>query len=256
MLTIRPDQAEAFRQYHLQKFEDEMVEHLENFAPRHWKVIGEPTGREVIRLGVKQAEKYGFTNRGPVRFYIEMMFFFGSFFDTDPQYPWITEVLNDPESMDQMVRADRLYDKLTTYWDVVAGPNNEYELNALRRLSQARAEDYVTAGASLENCFLAGLNTIYPQKCAYIGEPSLRKLLNKSFLLADKHGFTSDQDIALMAAFAFFLGHECTRDPLHGWIARRLANPRFSDATQRASELRTKAMLYLEYVLEVGYELA
>ena len=203
MWTIRQDQTEAFRQHHLQKFEDEMVEHLKQFAARHWKVIGEQTGRQVIRLGIEQAKKYGFTSRGPVRFYIEMMFMFGSYFDTDPQYPWATEILRDPLNMDPMVRADLLYDVMTKYWDAVAGPENQFMFSALHKLSQARAEDYVTARTSPEDCFLAGLKSIYPQKCEYLGERPLRALLKKTFDLADKHGFTSNEDTGLMTAVTF-----------------------------------------------------
>src|SRR5215510_13947025 len=109
MLTIRSEQADAFRQAALQKFEDEMVVHLKTSYAEHWKVMGEVAGRCVIQLGIERAKKHGFTNRGPVRFYIELMFMFGSYFDSDPQHPWASHVLNDPESVDQSVRADRLY---------------------------------------------------------------------------------------------------------------------------------------------------
>ncbi len=254
MWTVRQEQVEAFRQYHLQKFEDEMVEHLKRFAARDCKVIGERTVREVIRLGIEQAKKYGFTNRGPVRLYIEMMFMFGSYFDTDPQCPWATEVLYDPQNIDQMARADRLYDVMTKYWADVAGPKNGHMFSALRKLSQARAEDYVTAGASLEDCLLAGLKSIYPQKCEYLGEAPLRALLKKTFELADKHGFTSNEDVGLMTALTLFLGHECTRDPLHGWIARPLADQRFASPAECSAELRAKAMLYLKHTLEGSEE--
>jgi len=254
MLTIRPDQVEAFRQHHLQKFEDDMVEHLKKFAPNHWKVIGEQTGRQVIQLGIEEARKYGLTNRGPVRFYIEMMFMLGSYFDTDPQYPWVSEVLRDPQNMDQMVRADRLYESMTKYWSDVAGPKNQHVFSALRRLSQARADDYVTAGVPLEDCFLAGLKSIYPQKCAYLGERPLRTLLKKTFELASKYGFTSNQDVALVTALTFFLGHGCMDDPLHSWIARRLADKRLANPAERAAELQAKAMLYLKHTLEGSEE--
>jgi hypothetical protein len=250
MLNIRQGQVEAFRQYHLRKFEDEMVEHLKGFAPKHWKAIGEQTGREVIHLGIEQAEKHSFTNRGPVRFYIEMMFLFGSFFDTDPQYIWIAEVLNDPEDMDQMVRADCLYDRLTNYWAQVAGPENSFSFAALRKLSQARVEDYLDQGTSLENCLLRALEDIYPQKFRYVGEPPLRLLLKKTFELAKEHGFTSSEEIGLMAALTYFLGHECGRDPLHSWIGRRLVARRFTTSTERGAELQARGRHYLNYILK------
>jgi len=256
MLTIRQEQVDAFRQHHLRKFEDEMVEHLKKFAPQHWRVIGEETGRQVIRLGIEQAKKYGFTNRGPVRFYIEMMFMFGSYFDTDPQCLWATEILRDPQNLDQTNRADRLYEVMTKYWADVAGPNNVRTFTALHKLSEAQAEDYVTAGVSLEDGFLAGLKIIYPQKCAYLGERPLRALLKKTFGLADKHDFKSNEGIGLMIVLTFFLGHECTRDPLHGWIARGLSEERFASPAQRSANLQTKALLYLKCALEGSKQLA
>ena len=249
MLTMRQEQVEAFRQHHLQNFEDQMVGHLQKFAPMHWPVIGEPIGREVIRLGIEQAAKYGFTNRGPVRFYIELMFMFGSYFDTDPQYPWIAAALHDPADIDQMVRADNLYDDVKDYWEAVAGPENEYVFQALRRLSQARSGDYIKDAMPLEECFLQGLREIYPQKCEYLGDRSLHAFIQNGLALAGTHGFSSPDSAALMVALGFFLGHGCTRDPLHGWIGRRLGDKRLTSADERSQEIHSKGMLYLNHVL-------
>src|SRR5215813_5278770 len=138
MWTIRDAQADTFRQTALQKFEDEMVEHLKNFSPQHCKVAGEPSVRQVIRMGVEHARKYGLTNRGPVRFYVELMFMFGSYFDTDPQCPWASAVLMDPEKVDQTFRADRLYSATNKYLAEVSGPEHQYLIEAMRRMSQLR----------------------------------------------------------------------------------------------------------------------
>ena len=43
--------------------------------------------RREIRFGLERAGSYGFTIRGPVRFYIELMVRLGCDFDTDPPYP-------------------------------------------------------------------------------------------------------------------------------------------------------------------------
>jgi len=248
MLTIRQDQVDAFERYQLRKFEDEIVEHLKEFAPRHWNMIGERIGREAIRFGIKQAEKYGFTNRGPVRFYIEMMFLFGSFFDTDPQYPWIAEVLNDLEH--QMIRADRLYDRLKDYWARVAGFENSFTLTALNKLSQARVEDYVADPSEpLCGCFLAALRDIYPQKCEYMGEVPLRALLGRTFELADRHGFKSSEEFFLLTVLTFFFGHQCAHDPLQIQIRKMYADTKRSEIAERCLELRRKATQHLRYIL-------
>src|SRR6266700_1172129 len=154
MLTIRPEQGEPFRQHPLQKFEDEMVEHLKKFAPRHWKVMGEHDGRVVIRLGIEQARKYGFTNRGAVRFYIELMFMFGSYFDTDPQYPWATAVLTSPDYVYQSVRADPLYAAMNEYIASVVEPERDSAIAAAGNLLDPGFEKLLPRGSNLQDGIL------------------------------------------------------------------------------------------------------
>jgi hypothetical protein len=163
MLTIRPEQYEVLRRTLLRQFEDEMVEHLDNFAPKHCEVIKESGIRTVIRLGVERAKEYGFTNRGPVRFYIELMFMFGSYFDTDPQYQWAGEVLNDRAVSDQMFRASGLHYKATDYVERVSGPNHVYSIEALRRLTRSAIES-LAPGVDFQQTAALGLANLYPQK--------------------------------------------------------------------------------------------
>jgi hypothetical protein len=253
MWTIRQEQTVAFRQYHLQKFEHEMVVHLERFAPKHWKVIGEPTGREVIQLGIQQAQKYGFTNRGPVRFYIELMFMFGSYFDTDPQYPWAIAVLNDRSDRHQMTHADRLFDAAREYIAQVVGPKDKYLLEALHRLSKTRIERLLRPEAPLEETAFRALHSIYPQNCEYLGEMVVRESIRYSLGLArSSYGFTTAKGALLIVALTFFVGRDFSNDPLYGWIARRLDARRQPDPTARVEELYSKAMLYLRNTLAEG----
>jgi hypothetical protein len=249
MWTIRQEQNEAFRQYHLKKFEDEMVIHLGKFAPNHWQILGEPTGRQVIQLGLAQAKKYGLTNSGPVRFYLELMFMFGSYFDTDPQYPWASTVLKDPEPIDQMVRADRLFDALNDYIPQVPGPKHENVIAALQRLDATPVEKIAKRGEPLDDSAFQTLCVIYPQTCDYLGEPRIRAIIQRSFEFAHTHGFTSSKGKLLMVGLTFFMGHGFPNDPLCGWIARRLDANRFPDPAKRTDELYAKATLYMKQVL-------
>ena len=132
-MKIRKEQMAALDRATLKAFQDELVRHLRDFDPKHTKVLGEDGVRQVIRLGMERAAKYGLTNRGPIRLYIELMFLFGSDFDTDPWLPWAGACLSDPTIIDQMDRAEVLYEEMTTYLDAVAGPDNAYLIEALRR---------------------------------------------------------------------------------------------------------------------------
>jgi len=103
MLAIRTEQMKTFEQAAMRRFEDEMVEHSKDLSPRLCEVIGDEQLRVALRSAICRAMAYGFTYRGPIRLFIEMMFFCGSSFDTDPQYLRFGELLRTPG--DQMQRA-------------------------------------------------------------------------------------------------------------------------------------------------------
>jgi hypothetical protein len=250
MLEIREEQLTAFEQAALKNFEDQMVEHLKEFTPQHCEVIGEAGVRHVIRLGMARSKKkYGLTNQGPVRFYIELMFMFGSDFDTDPLLPWVAEILNDTTTPDQMVRAERLYGTLMDYVEKVAGPDNEYVKAALRRASLQRFEDLRVPAENFENEMVARLKANYPQKCEYVGESALRELIPLGRALARKYAISKDEGVVLLIGLLFAQGHGFATDPQLPWIQATLNNPAITDPNKRIERLYSKVMTYLRHVL-------
>lgn len=249
MLTIRPEQDEAFRRAALQRFEDDMVGHLRKFAPKLCEIRGEPVVRQVIRLGIERAGQYGFTNRGPVRFYIELMFTLGCDFDTDVQYPWVPQTLRDPEPVDQAVRADRLFFRLGQYMDSVAGPRKRYTLAALGKISEAKLEDAQSLGGNFEERATAGLRKIHPQKCAYLGELLLRALVRKGVEVAAGYGVSSELGAAVLTGLMFGFGHRVIADPLYPWVAATLTDPLVQDPNARSERLYAKTKTYVKFLL-------
>lgn len=249
MLKISKEQMEAFQQAALKDYEDQMVEHLKKFTPKHSEVIGEPGLRRVIQLGMDRAKNYGLTNRGPVRFYIEMMFMLGSDFDTDPQLPWAGEILDDTTISDQTVRADLLYDKAMDYIDTVAGPDYGYAREALRRASQERLEGFSMSDGNFENRMIMRMNMIYPQKCEYLGESTLQALISRGIELARKHPVSTDAGVILFIGLMFALGHGFATDPQFPWIEGTLNNTAISDPNKRVERLYSKMMTYLNRAL-------
>src|SRR5919198_5265474 len=117
MLTIRPEQMEVLERGTRQRFENEMVAHGAEFSPRLSEIIGDEQLRLAVRQAIERARGFGFTNRGPIRLYVELIFLRGSDFDTDPQYPELGRILR--EEGDQMLRAERLFDAVSDYMDKV-----------------------------------------------------------------------------------------------------------------------------------------
>jgi len=249
MLQIRAQQMTAFEQAALRRFEDDMVAHLAKFAPKHCEVIGESAVRQAIRLGMERAGKYGLTNRGPVRFFIELMFMFGSDFDTDPQLMWAIEVLNDPKLLDQMIKGDRLYENAMDYVEVVAGTNYAYAKEALRKASRVTFEELPAPGVRFEDAVLAQLREIHPQKVEYLGEGRTRTLIAYGRMLPAKLALAPERGAALCVGAMFAFGHGFGNDPLLPWICRTITNPAITDASTRTKRVHSKMMTYLDRVL-------
>lgn len=250
MLKIRDEQIKAMADAALQNFEKEMVQHIKEFAPKHSEVIEDEGVREVVRLGIERAGDYGFTKRGPIRFYIELMFMFGSDFDTDFQMPWAEGVLTNDLIKDEMERADFLHEKMLEYLKQVAGENDEYSLKALRKLTKARMENYKVAGGNFNKHTLMALRDIHPQKCEYLGEELLKTLIERARDRAKKHSVTSEKGNALYVALMFALGHGFAGDALFPWVKTTMEDDSIPDPNKRAERLEKKMKIYLKRALK------
>ena len=250
MLKIRDSQMKTLEDAALQRFENELIEHIKEFAPKHSEVIEEEGVREVVRLGMERAGKYGFTKRGSIRFYVELMFMFGSDFDTDFQLPWAEGVLNNDQIKSEMERADILHEKMVEYLEQVAGKDKEYSLKALERLDKARIEEYRTAGGDFDREAIAGLRSIYPQKYEYLGDELLQTLLQRAKDSARKFSVTSEKGKALFIALMFSLGHGFADDALFPWVKATMEEEKIPDPNERAERLERKMKIYLDRVLK------
>ena len=230
-------------------FEDGMVRHLREFNPHHCEVIGEAGLREVIRAAIVRAAEYGFTTRGPVRLYLDLIFMFGHDFDTDPLYPWAGEILNHGDGEDQMQRAERLHATALRYADAVAGPNHEFEKAALRRAQSVSWQDLRLPPGSFEDGCVARLREAHTHKYAYVGEDAVRGMIGEAVEKAQAFSISAPEGRLLFVVMAFALGHGFVADPLYPWVSGTLNNPAIKDPNRRAERLCAKAKTYLERVL-------
>lgn len=250
MIVIRPEQIKAFEQATLKSFEDEMVEHLQDFAPKLFEIRGEDCFRKVIQLGIERAENYGFTNKGSVRFYIETMVSIGCDFDTDPQYPWATTILNDDRYIDQMQKADYLYNAVIDFLDKAMGPENKYAASALKKISN---EDYSSLNIqenNFSNSFINLCYSVFPEKAGYVGEKQLLKLINEGQEQSLKYGIGSTKGRTVITGLMFMFGHGVIYDLLYQWVLGTINNSRNIDSNGRVNRLYKKITIYTELVSE------
>jgi hypothetical protein len=243
-LIIRADQVKTLERGALLNFENRMIQHLKQFAPRHAEVLGTDVLRNLVKLGIARAETYKFSKRGPVQFYLELMFMLGSDFDTDPQLPWAHDILKEIERLDEMARADLLHARAMQYLDSVVGADYEYEKEAMVRVTKLRFDDLPPSSQNVGEKILAHLKSIYPQKFAYVGESPLRALVNRAAALAGERAIASGPGISIVAGLMFALGHGVAADPQYPWVANTLNDT--SEPKARIERLFRKTLTFLE----------
>jgi hypothetical protein len=252
MIRIDEEQMGAMAQaLGLDRFEDEMVVHLHGFSPRHCELIGEGCMRRAIRLGIDRARAYGVINPGLLRFYIELMFMFGSMFDTDPVLPWAGEVLRKPDLLGEVTRMERLHEAMLRYLDDVGGPRRSFDVQALRGLKQTLGNQLNTVEISGEREVLGTLAWIHPRRCAYLGEPPLQEFLRQGVDVAARYDVATNQGIALVTGTMFVLGHGFAEDPLCPWAQATLRDRSIQGARKRVAHLQKRMLIYLDRGLEI-----
>jgi hypothetical protein len=254
LLVISEQHMAALHRTVAVQFENEMVAHSLQFAPKLARVLGEAQLRRAIGAAIMRAQRHRFSNRGPVRLFIEAMFLFGSAFDDDPQYPWAHAILRDEAQ--QMVRAQRLYEKVLDYQHKVSGRDGANTRESLRRLAQLSQRPPALSPGSVEDGLTWELANVFPEKAAYAGKEALRALVAEGIVAARKAGFVTPRSQLVVVTLMYTFGHGCGDDLLYPWIARTMHDPRIADPAVRADRLERKALTWLAHVLSGGKERA
>lgn len=249
MLVIHEEQVEALRQAGLHRFEEEMAAHLAEFSPAHCEALGEERLRQAVHLGVAQAYGHGFTFRGPVRLYLELMLLFGGHFDTDPQYPWAAEAMEGLTEETQMPHAVQLYEKAMDYRRQVAGPKDTFTLAALANIVDFLRRPLPVSSEHFLPDMLREIAALYPQKAAHVGQEGLQALIRKGVSGAQRQHFATVHGVVLVVLLMLAFGHGCGNDPLYPWILETLTDPALADPAEKARRLEEKALAWIDYVL-------
>lgn len=250
MLRLSRTQAQSFEEDTRRAFEAEMVAHCVAFSPKLSRILGEEGVREVVRHGIQRAGAHGFGQRGPIRLYLELMFLFGSDFDTDVQYPEFYKVLRNGGG--EMIRAEMLRDETVRYQDEVGGKDAVNVWSSLAALKELSAKPLRFTERAFEQELLGELEGVFPEKVRYSGRLGLLALIRKGQKLARALHLPSPDGEVLLVALMFAFGHGCTSDPLYPWIARTLEDENIMDGGRRAFRLQRRATIWLDRVLEDG----
>lgn len=243
-MVIRTEQMVQMEKYAERAFESEMANHLREFAPARTQSMGDESLKTMVRAGLSKARGHGFTVRGSVRLYLDLMCVFGSDFDTDPQYPWAAEVHN--ESGTEMDRADRLYRSSIAAIDEIAGPTGELMVLGLCRIAETPLYDFCPED---QNSIPQALCQAYPEKARHSGPEGMRALFGEAADRARALDLTGPAGIALLSLMMFTAGHGVIEDSIY----RQKIEIAVTGATtvdMRISRLHSCARSLIDLILE------
>lgn len=108
MFKINNQQLYLMDSESIKSFTNSSYKYLSKIFPEYFKIIDKETMIEIIMMGVKKANYYGFDTENQVFRFISLQFLFG--FDFDTNYRWATKLLNKLE-IESNTKLDSLYNK-------------------------------------------------------------------------------------------------------------------------------------------------
>lgn len=219
---------------------------------------------KVVRLGIQRAKPYGLTNPGLLRLYVDIMFKYGSFFDTDPCLPWASEVLRDDSIQDDQARADRLYDRMLQYYRTISGVvslqpaslNSPLELRgravfdrqALHNCDRVFIEDCLPDHPTFEGKLINRLFEVHSRRAGYLGEERMQGLVQRAIAAALRLNVNTADGVSLVAFLMFTKGHGFAEDPILPWAKAALGEEVGQDHWARVKRLERDFFAYREQV--------
>jgi hypothetical protein len=236
-MIIRSEQMSAFEEAARRGFERDLARRCADSAPTLCERAGGDNVLRFVKLGIDRAGSHGFSLRGPVRLYVDLMLWFGCDFDSDPQLDWARQALALGTEEDELERAKALYQAAQPYTERVAGSQGEHALAATERLSRMTESGCPKLSGAFEDELMRLLRTLYPEKFEYARAAAVRPLIQRAAQTAAGFGVRLGMAVTLLTTLMFIFGHGVAEDPMYPWIAAALGDPDTPNPHDRAANL-------------------
>lgn len=244
-------QFEQLKPNAFENYISELVTYCDKAFPYLKNTMGEQNLREILAQAINKAKESGFTQRGPVQFYINMQIVLGAGFETDPQYPWIYKNLERNNNLPQLERTDRLYLQTKEYLDKIVGEQEKYLFDCAHRLQSLTLDNMDVGRKDYINNVHALLYKIYPQKYQATEKDTLTGLIKKGTEKAYyDYGFEQANHAAMIVLLMFLKGHQFDQDPFCAWANRDKLIQYKESSNILAERLEKRAKVWLEAAIK------
>lgn len=179
MIEFNEEQNELLKSLSFKNYISEVVLHCKVMYPKLVPLQGRESFSLNIEKSIALAKNAGFTQRGPVRLYIDMMILLGFNFEQDPQYQ--RAKFNDMNNTSsQLEKSVMMYNVLEKYIDAIYGESNSFFEQSLVRLRNLDISNISDDNKNYRSNTHELLSYIHPQRYCLLGEGSVDNLISFS----------------------------------------------------------------------------
>jgi len=200
---------------------EDLVVEFKTMFPKRCRILGDTHLVTVIKHCQKRASLYGYTHRDELSKYITLAFYLGTYFDEDPLYPWVQEILREDSSLG--VRLDSLNEKFLTLIDTTMGEDFSLMIEAFNKFLHIKKEYLTNLKDHTE--IVKILTAIYPQRMQILGEENFRRIIESQYDKLKTYNMYTPLGVYTHASVVFLLGSKVDQDPLYAWVGKYLNAP-------------------------------
>lgn len=204
-MNFNEEQIIRLEKLSLRNYVCELVEHCMSLFPLLVSLQGQDSFRAYIEQLIIIAKKDGYTQRGPVRLYIDMMIIFGVRFGNDPLYQSFT-IKKQEMNLSQIEKSMILYSYLSEYMEFVYGKNNLLFKESIKKFQNLDIKNVLANVEANYGGVHNLLKNIYPQKYFFVGSSSINNLIKSSDELAKCYGLGKFNQKIYLTLIMFLFG--------------------------------------------------
>ncbi|EDX9487209.1 hypothetical protein LAN87_004408 [Salmonella enterica] len=204
-MKFTEDQVTLLRKLSLKNYIDELVEHIKYVFPLLPFSCGADNLYSYIEMSIVRAKNAGYTQRGAVRLYIDMMIILGERFERDPLFKNI-EARDINENLSQIEKTMNLYSFLNRYINEVYGEGGIFFMESLSKFKNFNIENIPVTYKNRPHNIHNLLKYIYPQRYKFIGSNAIDHLNALSEEYAERNEIVQGNQRTYLIVVMFLFG--------------------------------------------------
>ncbi|HDS9666665.1 TPA: hypothetical protein QH882_003833 [Klebsiella variicola] len=174
-MEFSDNQVNMLKKVSAENYISEIIEHCEIMFPLLIPLQKKDDFRSCIQQSIVFAKKAGYTQRGPVRLYIDMMIILGSDFGREPLFQSLK--IKYQKDLPQIERSLSLYTLLNDYIAKVYGEDGCFFKKSFEIFKGFSAEDFTVKISSSNAGLHELLRGVYPQRYDFAGYNAVNDLI-------------------------------------------------------------------------------